>query len=85
LKSSSEDNAMLSTLIGYIAAALFAALIGFRAVLALVYRPGRQVEFRIGAGAGTGEILGFSGLRMRVRSLHSGHEHTISVTRVKRR
>jgi len=34
-------------------------------------------SFRVGRGLGTGEILGLAGLRLRVRSMHSGREHTV--------
>jgi hypothetical protein len=56
-----------------------------RILLPLVYRRGRQVEFRIARGTGTGEVIGLSGLRLRVRSLSSGNEHTVSLTNVRRR
>jgi hypothetical protein len=69
----------------YVAAPLVLALVALRTVLLLVYRRGRQVEFRIARGTGTGEVIGLSGLRLRVRSLHSGREHTVSPTNVRRR
>jgi hypothetical protein len=64
-------------------------LVGVLAViyvlLPLVYRRGRQVEYRIGHGSGTGSVLGMRGLKLRVRSLHSGHVHTVALTHVRRR
>lgn len=69
----------------YLAAAFVIALVGVYAVLALTYRRGRQVEFRIGRGSGTGSVLGISGYKLRVRSLHSGTEHTVALTHVRRR
>jgi hypothetical protein len=76
---------MLSTCVVYVAAVCFAALAGARIALPFVYRRGRQVEFRVEEGSATGEVLGLSGLRLRVRSLHSGREHTVALTRVRRR
>jgi hypothetical protein len=64
---------------------LLVCLLGLRAVMLYLYRRGRQVEFRIARGTGTGEVIGFSGLRVRVRSLSSGREHTVSMTNVRRR
>jgi hypothetical protein len=66
-------------------AALLVTLVGLRALLLLFYRRGRQVEFRVARGTGTGEVIGLSGLRLRVRSLSSGNEHTVSLTNVRRR
>jgi hypothetical protein len=60
-------------------------LVAAYAVVQLVYRRGRQVEFRIGRGSGTGSVLGISGFKLRVRSLHSGAEHTVALTHVRRR
>ena len=54
-------------------------------VLPRIYRRGRQVEYRIGRGSGTGSVLGVSGLKLRVRSLHTGAEHTVGLTHVRRR
>jgi hypothetical protein len=51
----------------------------------LLYRRGHQVEYRIAHGSGTGEVVGLSGLKLRVRSLHSGHEHKVALTHVRRR
>jgi hypothetical protein len=70
---------------GDLLVALMIALVGGYAVLLLFYRRGRQVEFRIGHGSGTGRVLGTSGFKLRVRSLHSGTEHTVALTRVRRR
>ncbi len=66
-----------------VALALMVA-VAFTAVQ-LVYRRGRQGEFRIGRGSGTGSVLGRSGFKLRVRSLHSGTEHTVALTHVRRR
>ncbi len=55
------------------------------AAVQILYRRGRQVEFRIGRGSGTGSVLGLSGFKLRVRSLHSGTEHTVALTHVRRR
>lgn len=71
--------------LAYLAVALAVALVVAYAVLAVVYRRGRQVEFRIGRGSGTGRVLGTSGFKLRVRSLHSGTEHTVALTHVRRR
>jgi hypothetical protein len=76
---------MLSSYFIYVAAPLAVTLIALRAVLLLYYRRGRQVEFRISRGTGTGEVIGLDGLRLRVRSLSSGREHTVSPTNVRRR
>jgi hypothetical protein len=76
---------MLSTDAVYVVVALLVALAVARVVLPFVYRRGRQVEFRVEHGSATGEVLGLAGLRLRVRSLHSGREHTVSVRRVRRR
>jgi hypothetical protein len=69
----------------YLAGAVLAMLAVAYAVLTVVYRRGRQVEFRIGRGSGTGRVLGTSGFKLRVRSLHSGTEHTVALTHVRRR
>jgi hypothetical protein len=71
--------------LAYSAVALTIALVVAYAVLSIVYRRGRQVEFRIGRGSGTGRVLGTSGFKLRVRSLHSGTEHTVALTHVRRR
>ena len=71
--------------LAYCAVALIVALVVAYALLQVVYRRGRQVEFRIGRGSGTGRVLGTSGFKLRVRSLHSGTEHTVALTRVRRR
>jgi hypothetical protein len=71
--------------LAYLAAAALVVLAVAYAVLTLVYRRGRQVEFRIGRGSGTGRVLGTSGFKLRVRSLHSGTEHTVALTHVRRR
>lgn len=71
--------------LAYSAVALTIALVVAYAVLSVVYRRGRQVEFRIGRGSGTGRVLGTSGFKLRVRSLHSGTEHTVALTHVRRR
>lgn len=71
--------------LAYCAGALVIALVVAYAVVPVVYRRGRQVEFRIGRGSGTGRVLGTSGFKLRVRSLHSGTEHTVALTRVRRR
>jgi hypothetical protein len=76
---------MLSTDAFYVAGALLVALASVRIVLPFIYRRGRQVEFRVEHGSATGEVLGLAGLRLRVRSLHSGREHTVSLRRVRRR
>jgi hypothetical protein len=60
-------------------------LLMVRLSLPVFYRRGRQVEYRIGRGSGTGVALGISWLRLRVRSLSSGHEYTVPLTRVRRR
>lgn len=75
---------MISSSAVYLAMLLI-CLLGLRAVMLYLYRRGRQVEFRIERGTGTGEVIGFSGLRVRVRSLSSGREHTVSMTNVRRR
>lgn len=64
---------------------LLIALLIARIVLPVYYRRGRQVEYRIGRGSGTGVTLGVSWLRLRVRSLSTGHEYTVPLTRVRRR
>jgi hypothetical protein len=69
----------------YVLVVLIIALVSVYAVLPFVYRRGRQVEFRIGRGSGTGRVLGMSGFKLRVRSLHSGTEHTVALTHVRRR
>ena len=69
----------------YVVAALVIALAVMYVLLPLVYRRGRQVEYRIGRGSGTGKVLGTRGFKLRVRSLHSGHEHTVALTHVRRR
>jgi hypothetical protein len=84
-RASSEDDAVLSTDVLYILATLLVVLLGARLVLPFVYRRGRQVEVRLEQGSTTGEILGLAGLRLRVRSLHSGREHTVALTHVRRR
>jgi hypothetical protein len=71
--------------LAYLAGAVVVVLAVAYAVLTLVYRRGRQVEFRIGRGSGTGRVLGTSGFKLRVRSLHSGTEHTVALTHVRRR
>jgi hypothetical protein len=71
--------------LAYFAVALTVALVVAYAVLTLVYRRGRQVEFRTRRGSGTGRVLGTSGFKLRVRSLHSGTEHTVGLTHVRRR
>jgi hypothetical protein len=76
---------MAATSVIYIAVLLTASVLGLRAVMLYFYRRGRQVEFRLARGTGTGEVIGFSGLRVRVRSLSSGREHTVSMTNVRRR
>jgi hypothetical protein len=73
------------SVLAYLLLALTVALGSLYAVLAFLYRRGRQVEFRIGRGSGTGKVLGISGYKLRVRSLHSGTEHTVALTRVRRR
>jgi hypothetical protein len=76
---------MLWTALPYLLVVLAVALVGVYVVLPFVYRRGRQVEFRIGRGSGTGRVLGISGFKLRVRSMHSGTEHTVALTRVRRR
>jgi hypothetical protein len=71
--------------LAYLAVAVLVVLAVAYAVLAVVYRRGRQVEFRTGRGSGTGRVLGTSGFKLRVRSLHSGTEHTVALTHVRRR
>ncbi len=71
--------------LAYCAVALIVALVVAYAVLPVVYRRGRQVEFRIGRGSGTGRVLGTSGFKLRVRSVHSGTEHRVALTHVRRR
>jgi hypothetical protein len=71
--------------LAYLLVALMLVLAVAYAAVQLVYRRGRQVEFRIGRGSGTGSVLGISGFKLRVRSLHSGHEHTVALTHVRRR
>jgi hypothetical protein len=71
--------------LAYVLLAVLIAVVSGYAVLPLVYRRGRQVEFRVGRGSGTGSVLGISGFKLRVRSLHSGTEHTVALTRVRRR
>jgi hypothetical protein len=73
------------TTLAYLLVVLAIVLVSVYAVLPFVYRRGRQVEFRIGRGSGTGRVLGMSGFKLRVRSLHSGTEHTVALTRVRRR
>ena len=53
--------------------------------LPLFYKRGRQVEYRIGHGSGTGRVLGMRGVKLRVRSLHTGNEHVVALTHVRRR
>jgi hypothetical protein len=76
---------MVTTSVIYAAVLLSVSVLSVRALILYLYRRGRQVEFRVATGTGTGEIIGFSGLRVRVRSLSSGREHTVSVTNVRRR
>ncbi len=76
---------MLSSGVLYVAVTLLVVLLGARVLLPLVYRRGRQVEVRLERGSATGEVLDLAGLRLRVRSLHSGREHTVALTRVRRR
>ncbi len=71
--------------LAYLVVALMLLLGVAYAAVQLVYRRGRQVEFRIGRGSGTGSVLGLSGFKLRVRSLHSGTEHTVALTHVRRR
>jgi hypothetical protein len=71
--------------LAYLLLALLAVVVGVYAVLTFFYRRGRQVEFRVGRGSATGRVLGLSGYKLRVRSLHSGTEHTVALTRVRRR
>lgn len=71
--------------LAYLLAALMIVLVSMYVVLTFFYRRGRQVEFRIGRGSGTGKVLGVSGYKLRVRSLHSGTEHMVALTRVRRR
>lgn len=76
---------MLWTAMAYFVLVLAILLVTVHAVLPFVYRRGRQVEFRIGRGSGTGRVLGMNGFRLRVRSLHSGTEHIVALTRIRRR
>jgi hypothetical protein len=80
-----EYEAMVWTDFAYILVALAITLVVVCAVLPLVYPRGRQVQFRIGNGSRTGKVLGTSGFRLRVQSLHTGTEHTVAPTRVRRR
>lgn len=73
------------TAFAYGALAVVLVLVLVSAVLPFIYRRGRQVEFRIGRGSGTGSVLGTRGFKLRVRSLHSGTEHTVALTHVRRR
>ncbi len=75
---------MLTDLACLLAALIITPLVMY-AVVQLVYRRGRQVDFRIGRGSATGKVLGTSGFKLRVRSLHSGNEHTVALTHVRRR
>lgn len=76
---------MISTNIIYAAAFIAMTIIAVQMFVRCLYRRGRQVEFRVSRGTGTGEVIGISGLRLRVRSLSSGNEHTVSLTNVRRR
>ncbi len=69
----------------YLFVALMIVMVSVYAMLSYFYPRGRQVEFRVGRGSGTGRVLGLSGFKLRVRSLHSGTEHTVALTRVRRR
>jgi hypothetical protein len=71
--------------LAYLVVALMLVLAVAYAAVQILYRRGRQVEFRIGRGSGTGSVLGISGFKLRVRSLHSGTEHTVALTHVRRR
>ncbi len=71
--------------IAYPLGILLVALAVIYVLLLLVYRRGRQVEYRIGHGSGTGRVMGVRGYKLRVRSLHSGNEHTVALTHVRRR
>lgn len=71
--------------LAYLLVALILVLAVAYAAVQLIYRRGRQVEFRTGRGSGTGRVLGISGFKLRVRSLHSGSEHTVALTHVRRR
>jgi len=71
--------------LAYLVVALMLVLVVAYVAVQLVYRRGRQVEFRIGRGSGTGRVLGVSGFKLRVRSLHSGTEHTVALTHVRPR
>jgi hypothetical protein len=79
-----EWRAMAVTDLVYPVGALLVVLAVVYVLLPLRYR-GRQVEYRIGGGSGTGSVLGMRGVKLRVRSLHSGHEHTVALTHVRRR
>ena len=76
---------MSFTDIAYFVGVLAIVLVSVYAGLPFFYRRGRQVEFRIGRGSGTGRVLGMTGFKLRVRSLHTGTEHTVALTRVRRR
>jgi hypothetical protein len=73
------------TAFAYGVLAVVLVLVLVSAALPFIYRRGRQVEFRIGRGSGTGSVLGIRGFKLRVRSLHSGTEHTVALTHVRRR
>jgi hypothetical protein len=76
---------MSFTDIAYFVGVLAIVLVSVYAGLPFFYRRGRRVEFRIGRGSGTGRVLGMTGFKLRVRSLHTGTEHTVALTRVRRR
>jgi hypothetical protein len=80
-----EWSAMPLSDIAYPLGVLLVALALIYVLLPLYYRRGRQVEYRIGNGSGTGRVLGMRGVKLRVRSLHSGNEHTVALTHVRRR
>ncbi len=71
--------------LAYLVVALMLVLAVAYAAVQILYRRGRQVEFRIGCGSGTGSVLGISGFKLRVRSVHSGTVHTVALTHVRRR
>jgi hypothetical protein len=80
-----DDQKTMWTDLAYVLVALLVVMAAWYLVVPFVYRRGRQVEFRVGRGSGTGSVLGVSGFKLRVRSLQSGTEHTVALTRVRRR
>lgn len=77
--------AAVSSAAPLVAAALLALAAAWAFVCRLRYPPGCQVEFRRRGGAGTGQVLGFRGVHVRVVNVSTGNEHRVLPSRLKRR